>query len=448
VRRIGIDTETYLILPEQGIVAPRLVCLTYCTEDGEVGLLTREDALSFMHALLDVDDVEFVAHHARFDFAVLAAADASLLPKILRAYDRDRVRCTMVREKLLALARGELADEGETGAKRAVKFSLAACALRRFGVDLSEDKAIGKNGEKPWRLRYAELDGLPLEAWPQKAVEYALEDARWNLAIFDAQTEENRAAGRGEDIPDEFQQTRAGYWLYLMSVRGVRTDPQAVNTLAESLKAEYAKITALVKAANVLRPKMVKGEMTWSRNMAALRERVILAYGGEANAPKTEKGAVATDRDSLNKVVDPQILKWMSDAEKSILSQRKEAGEPDLDADGIAALVRELSYAAGESFGVDPDRIYNGCVLHAVGELSGVEKILKTYVPVLFQGTQYPITANFQDLVASGRTSSVAPNLQNPPRKGGVRECFVPRRGYYFAFCDYSFIELCTQNAK
>ena len=46
--------------------------------------------------------------------------------------------------------------------------------------------------------------------------------------------------------------------------------------------------------------------------------------------------------------------------------------------------------------------------------------------------------------MATGRTSSVKPNLQNPPRKGGIRECFVARHGYYFAFCDYSFIELCT----
>ena len=443
--RIGIDTETYLILPEQGIVAPRLVCLTYCTEEGEVGLLTRDDALAFMHALLDAEDVEFVAHHARFDFAVLAAADGSLLPKILRAYDQNRVRCTMLREKMLALARGELADEGDTGAKRNVKFSLAACVLRRFGVDLSEDKAIGKNGEKPWRLRYAELDGIPLEEWPQKAVEYALEDARWNLALFDAQTAELKAEGApGNEIPDEFPQTRAAYWLYLMSVRGVRTEIASVNKLDRALKAEYGRIHALVRAADVMRAKMQKGELVWSKNMAALRERVAAAYGGESSAPKTGKGAVATDRDTLNKVVDKGVLKWVEDAEKVAVEQRHQSGLPDLDADGHAALAKEMAHAAAEHFGLDPDQVYNWLVLHAVGELSGVEKVLNTYVPVLLQGTQYPITSNFNELLASGRTSSTRPNLQNPPRKGGVRECFVPRPGYNFVFCDYSFVELCT----
>ena len=34
------------------------------------------------------------------------------------------------------------------------------------------------------------------------------------------------------------------------------------------------------------------------------------------------------------------------------------------------------------------------------------------------------------------------PNLQTPPRKGGVRNCFVPRKGYVFCSVDYDTIEL------
>jgi DNA polymerase-1 len=444
VKRIGIDTETWLINSEQGIVAPRMVCLTFCTEDAEVGLLTRDEALPFMHALLDADDIVFVAHHARFDMAVLAAADPTLLPKIFRAYDEGRVRCTMVREKLLALARGELADEGETGAKRNVKFSLSACVMRRFNIDLSEAK-VAKGGPKPWRLRFAELDGIPVEEWPQEARDYALDDAKWNLALFDAQTTELNAEGLpGDNIPDEAQQTRGAFWLYLCSVRGVRTDPARVNRLDASLKAEYARINALVRAADVLRPKMQKGEMVWTKNMTALRERVVRAYGGEEYAPKTPKGAVSTAREDLLKPADPRVLEWIDKAEKEVLDAREADGQPEFSAEQTAALVRDLCHAAAAAFGMDGEQVYNWLVLHAVGERSGVEKLLGTYVPVLFQGTQYPITPTFNELVASGRTSSVNPNLQNPPRKGGIRECFVPRPGYWYAFCDYSFIELCT----
>jgi hypothetical protein len=444
MKRIGIDTETWLINSEQGIVAPRMVCLTFCTEDAEVGLLGREDALAFMHALLDADDIVFVAHHARFDFAVLAAADASLLPKIFRAYDEGRVRCTMVREKLLALARGELADEGDTGAKRNVKFSLAASVQRRFNIDLSEAKVV-KGGVKPWRLRFSELDGIPVEKWPVEARDYALDDAKWNLALFDDQNRELNEQGMdGDMIPDEAYQTRGAFWLYLLSVRGVRTDVVRVNRLKDELEAEYARINALVRAADVLKPKMQKGEMVWSKNMAALRERVVLAYGGEDYAPKTEKGAISTARDDLLKPANKQVLDWIEKAETDILQARKSDGLPPMTGDETAALTHDLAFAAGEQFNVEGKQVYNWLVLHAVGERSGVEKLLNTYVPVLLQGTQFPVTPTFNELVASGRTSSVNPNLQNPPRKGGIRECFIPRPGYYYAFCDYSFIELCT----
>jgi len=437
MRRISLDSETYLIAP--GLPAPRMVCLTTCDEDGDTSLLLRADALPVLHALFDTPDIEFVAHHARFDMAVFAAADASLLPKIMRLYDEGRVRCTMLREKLLALARGELADEGDTGAKRNIKFSLAACVERRFGVDLS----AAKSGPDVWRLRYSELDGVPTAAWPASAREYAVDDARWNLAVFDGQTAElHREGGSGNVIPDERAQARAAFWLYLMSMRGVRTDPVAVNALATRTRAAYERMNAVIRAADILRPKMEKGEMVWSKNMGALRDRVTLAYGG--SPPLTEKGAVATDRKTMVKCADPRVLAWVEQTEQEIVDARKGAGLPEFTAAEMAQVARDVAAAAGEQFNLDPERVYNWMALHAVGERSGVEKILTTYVPTLFEGTQGPICTSYNELVASGRGSAYNPNLQNPPRKGGIRECFVPRPGYLYALCDYSFVELVT----
>lgn len=37
-----------------------------------------------------------------------------------------------------------------------------------------------------------------------------------------------------------------------------------------------------------------------------------------------------------------------------------------------------------------------------------------------------------------------SPNMQNPPRKGGVRTCFTPRAGSVFITCDYSTLEMRT----
>ena len=428
MRILGIDTETYLITRDT--VAPKMVCATLCDEDGDKSLWLRDDVLPVLHDLFDADDIEFVAHHARFDMAVLYAADPTLLPKIVRAYDEGRVRCTMVREKLLALARGELADEGETGAKRNIKFSLAATVMRHFEIDLSGDK----NDPLAWRLRYSELDNIPVSDWPEKARSYALDDAAWPLAVFEAQTAQFAAlGGEGNRLPDEAQQTRAAFWLYLLSMRGVRTDIVRVNQLSDKLTTEYERINALVRAAGVLRPKMEKGERVWSRDMKAIRARVASAYGG--NPPLTEGGATSTDRDTLNDAADKAVVGWIEE----------QIGElPKMSGEEAAMTTHVLSEVAAAKFDKEHEQVYNWMVLKALGERSGTEKLLTTYVPVLFSGTQLPIHPSYNELVATGRSSAYEPNLQNPPTKGGVRECFIPMDGFYFAFCDYSFIELCT----
>ena len=51
---------------------------------------------------------------------------------------------------------------------------------------------------------------------------------------------------------------------------------------------------------------------------------------------------------------------------------------------------------------------------------------------------------NVLGFVNTGRTSSSRPNLQNPRREPGVRECYVPRPGYVFASADYEAAELHT----
>ncbi len=54
------------------------------------------------------------------------------------------------------------------------------------------------------------------------------------------------------------------------------------------------------------------------------------------------------------------------------------------------------------------------------------------------------IHTRFNPLVKTGRTSSFDPNIQNLPRRPGVRECFVPAPGYCFLIIDYAQLELCT----
>lgn len=52
------------------------------------------------------------------------------------------------------------------------------------------------------------------------------------------------------------------------------------------------------------------------------------------------------------------------------------------------------------------------------------------------------IHPRYSSIKKTSRTSSHNPNMQNMPRIGGIRECFVPKEGHVFLDCDYSMIEL------
>lgn len=396
---IAIDTETYLIIP--GLLAPRMVCLTYCKEDGEAGILLREEGIRQVHEWLDAG-VVLIGHNIAYDLTCLVAVDPTLMPKVMAAYDEGRIKDTYVREKLLMLAIGQLADAGDSGAKRQIKFGLDAIVKRRFNRDISEDK----KDPNAWRLRYRELDGVPLEKWPKKAVSYAIDDSRWTMAAFVSQEAE-----AGGDVADSTPQTRAAFWLHLMGVWGVRTDPEHVFALERKVRHEFEEINKTLKEWKLLRPKMQKGQQVWSRHMAKIKAMVAQSYGGVDKTPKTEKGAISTSRDTLLSTPYPHLEGCVYDSDDDQWSCEKEC------------LVG---------------------VLHMLGRRSGVEKLLTTFVPALMLGTQVPINPRWNELVATGRTSCMRPNLQQPPRRGGVRECFVPRPGFLYASADYSFVELCA----
>ena len=58
--------------------------------------------------------------------------------------------------------------------------------------------------------------------------------------------------------------------------------------------------------------------------------------------------------------------------------------------------------------------------------------------------TKERIHPKYNSIVNTCRTSCSAPNIQNPPRKGGVRECFIPKKDHVFIDVDYDIAELCA----
>ena len=402
---VAIDTETYLITP--GILAPPLVCVSFATQaaDGSVnppGLLAREAGLDFVEGLLADEDIHLAIHNAAFDLAVFCGERPSLIPAVFAAYDAGRIRCTKVRDQMLLNARGEMRAD-EDGQKTG--FTLSDVVQRRFSVDLSDSK----DAPDAWRLRYGELDGVPLGDWPDEAKTYAKDDAKWHLAVFLDQARETPA-----HLVDEPGQTRAAFALHLMSMYGVLTDGVAVDALETHLSTVVDAANEKLKASGILKGKATKKrdtgliEVAWSKDTLKIKGLVEAGFAGRGEpAPRT--GATEKFPDGQVKM-DEETLRG--------------AGHPDL-------LV--------------------------LADSSADSKLLTTYVPALkgldsngrqrglvLPGRGWLIQPGYNVLVSSGRTSAYQPNTQNPPRRGGVRECFVPRPGYWYLSVDYSFIELCT----
>jgi DNA polymerase-1 len=430
---IALDTETYLIQP--GLLAPPLVCVSFCTvaEDGTPnppGLLDRAAGLDFIEALLRRieagEDIHIVIHNAAFDMAVFCVERPHLLPLVFKAYDEGRIHCTKVRDQMLLNARGEMQDEDD-GPK--TEFHLASAVLRRFGVDISESK----NDPNAWRLRYGELDGVPLSEWPAEAVTYAKDDAGWHLKVYLDQEREDHGEAVCErgywPLKDEPGQTRAAFFLHLMSMHGVLTDATAVGALEAHLTEVVEVASAKLKASGIFKGKSTKKrdtgliEVTWSKDTKVIKEKVEAGFAARnLHVPRTDPsdshpdGQVKMDEDTLRMSGDPDLL--------------------------------VLADSMGDM------KLRDGYVQNMQGRFK--KKGSKTEYEMkglALPGRGWLLNPSFNAVVSTGRTSSYKPNIQNPDKRQGVwledgryvpgvRECIVPRDGFVFSAVDYNFIEM------
>ena len=417
----GIDTETHLISEtpkkgqKRGVVigspVPRLVCLSVwnpVTKVAElIGRADPDDALlNRIVSLVEDDDAFLVAHNMAFDFWVLAAylvehGRMDCVRTMLEAVDAGRFICTQVREKLLLNRKGYLSFHPvERGVPRT---SLDACTKRYTGSGVS-----GKTGEDAWRLRYAELETTPTRDWPASAREYAILDARYCMDLYGYQAalaNELDYLNDAGEIPTELLEVAASISLAHISQGGIHAAPPRVRELAAHLREELdAAHERLVPTGLVTRSVARKtGRVKYTKNKKVVAERLKRALGDavEYTAPSSKfpDGQIKDGADELRKATN------------------------------------------------DPD-------LLALAEIAEVEKLAGTYLPILSVASKVPVHVSYQPFMETSRTSATAPNVQNQPRKGGVRECFIPcpfdQGGQWVLIsCDYSAQELVcfAQNA-
>lgn len=380
--RIAFDTETELT--ERGHCAPRLACISVAYPDKPAALWSNAPAMRTL--LRSYFDRTVIGHNVAFDFGVLCSEDESLVEHVFRLYQARRVRDTMIRQQLIDIREGRAVDGAMSG------LDEVALEYGAGGVGSTLDK-----GADSWRYWYGDLMGTPPDAWPKEARAYAIRDAQATLMVFDEQQKlaKNRPSPLDADTvsPDETLQTRAAWCFHLMRMHGFRTDGPRVAELKSRLEIEVAETETTLRGKGLYKKAGTKAAPKWSKDMTKIKGKICSAFEARGlAAPVTEKGNVVTDK-------------------RTLLATR------------------------------DPD-------LKLLAEAGTNAKLLNTFIPLVEAGAQWPITPKWNTLVRSGRTSCGTPddpgNWQNPIKKGGIRECVIPREGKIFVSADYNQLELCT----
>lgn len=466
-RRIAVlDCESELI--RRGLLAPPLVCTALLVEtqpvrhpeawvqrqawlDGGVdylGVLDKTDSIEVTRQMLEDPNVQFAGHNIAYDFGLMAAKDETLITLIFAAYEAGRVCDTRIREKLIRLAQGQMSSDFASGSKRQQKFGLGNIMAARWGLDFSADKngsaeeqddgTMVVTGEG-WRLRFGELIDVPLDQWPQDALDYVKGDVYKTHKLLWAQVEDEQSGVVDPEtgfVTNEAETVAAAWALHLAAIWGVRTDGKTVSDLAERLHLSVSAVKDLLAD-----PAIGIFRHTGKKNTTRLKELICIAYGGEDKAPrvvhKPKKGekkreycgcAAPVWKRTTCQVCGGHAAEGISTEKEHLIAAPHERQLTVL-------LKREVDKVM---------KLVNVPVLEALASISADEHNGTTYIPAFSHGTIYPINCGWNELVESGRTSCWGPNWQNLPREGGYRECVVPRPGWIFANADYSTIELCA----
>lgn len=378
---IAIDFETRLISSEAPTPYP--ICLSWANLNSaksgpldlteNTGLLKGvQDMEPYLKDLLESNEL-IIAHRTTFECLVIYHHFPSLRELLWEALDQGRIYCTLLAQKV------------STNSERykMKKFDLATLVKHYFDVDISE----GKTDPDAWRLRYEELEDVPLKDWPKAASEYAIMDSVWALRVKLKQPNVKVAPAVG-----------AEFALNLMGLTGITVDPERVALLKEELNEHLLPKYKSLELAGFVEYDLKKGR--YKKHTKLLREHI------EKVVPQvslTAKGVIATDGEAfksyLGQVEHDEVLRNFSDI--AIYEKITSAYVP--------ALERAKPLLRGN---------YNGVLVTNRTSCSGSK---------LFPSM----------------------NLQQPPREVpnvtyDVRNCCVPRPGFKIVSIDYSGLEIAS----
>lgn len=463
-RGIAFDTETHPITPS--VLAPPLVVGSVAWYDvneidgvllrpeGVVGEKALDKVRRQFDALLDDPDAVIIGANVAFDMLVMAV-DAGkrgidLMPKIFEAYRAGRVYDIQQAEKLHAIACGTLGSHPRNGGPLK---DPATGKQGRYSLAITHELVTGKADAKAndeYRLRYAELEGVPVEAWPVPARVYPVDDVRNTLEdaliqvghlprpVVTAAYQRVGEAAPNRNLHDLAAQCYKAFALHLGAAWGFQTDQDAVRILREAALSVRGDLERFVEAG------LVRAD--GSADKAVLKRMVAKAYGCEAPC-KVEgcKGGKVKSPKSGNPINCPTCGGTGYDLDA--------APVPRTAKDGVST-ERSVLIDSGDELVME------------FAESGESKKIVETYCPSLERPT---ITLKPNNPLETARVSYSGAEQTYPRQVGarlaealrkvraqmaevasayhapyGVRDCIKARRGKVFYSVDYEGGELVT----
>lgn len=399
--------------------------------------------------------LRLVAHNAPFDWSVLCKAHPELVPFAFHAVSNKWSTDTAIREKLYCIATDNYTFDSRIGRARKADgagFPLSELVEIHFGEDIAGDKVrLAKlisedvpRAQWPWRYKYEDLTDVPLIEWPTEAVHYALGDPVHALRTAYVQGDalilpEGPVCQNGEYV-DEFAQDSYDWCLTLVSCNGVTVDSEAVDVFGERVEREAFKCV----------------EVATANGWRKVNKCRTCAPGGRPNCGTGWYGEVPDLVPCVACGGDPHFMpprtrKPLDDKSRGNCKARLEAwvtyaygGMPPRNEPTEKAKAKGILTG---SIKTDFDTLFFSDEPILVEYSSGLaaEKLRNTYLKFLrLAAVEGSLHGSFNVIVRSGRTSGFRPNMQNPPRLGGFRECFMAPLGLVFASLDFASQEMGT----
>jgi hypothetical protein len=404
------DTETALI--EEAKLAPELACITF-SDGNSQDIVHWKDPGAYRCARWLLEQ-ETTTANGPYDLGVIWAQFPDLRDLIWEALAAGRIHDVQTRQKLMDIGAGNYRRvfkrfQGEDKA-RLLRYSLHDLYLRYFGISMEKDE---------FRLRYGEFRKIPLEQWPPGAIKYATFDAVATSRIHVAQDEAahpNGLLNNRSNLHDEINQVQAHFALHLMSCWGFKADLKQVEKVILSIEEEQPALTSRLQAL--------------VRNRAGKMQSLVRPSGGKPHVrnerlAKELMYAAVGDAGELTKTGYKRVKAGELTKQQALYAGYIKIDEEWCEISGFPSLIDYYHFRQNQ--------------------------LLRSKLENIRAAATYglPVQTSFEILMETGRTSSsenkIISNsmaLQNPPRKGGLRECLISRTGWTLVACDYGQAEL------